>query len=95
MNEDTVSETSSMKHTPPTMAKETKRVFRKPIIPCPGLALTPQIVLSDSCNWPKTPLAPKSATTTPTTVPMIPAFGFLALEQLILPRFCGPGGVLG
>ena len=67
---DAVSETRSKKHTPATMAKDKNRARRKLTRLLPGFGLTPQMVLSASCNWPNTPLAPKSATAIPTTVAM-------------------------
>jgi hypothetical protein len=55
------------------MAKERKRERINPTIPAPGFAFTPQMVLRAFCNWPKTPLAPKSAS----KIPMIVARKFL------------------
>src|SRR5438094_6309516 len=63
------------KQTPATIAKERKRERKNPVMPAPGLAFTPQIVLSAFCNWPKTPLAPKSARKIPVIVASKPLFG--------------------
>ena len=54
-------------------------------MPCPGLAFTPQIVFSASCNWPNTPLAPNNAMATAITVPTMPFFFWLEVESMICP----------
>ena len=77
-----VSETRSKKQTPATMAKDKNRARRKLTRLLPGFGLTPQMVLSASCNWPNTPLAPKSATAIPTTVAMALAVGLPALAAM-------------
>src|SRR5438874_5973388 len=46
---------------PPTIANDRKRERKKAQMPPPGLAFTPQMVLSASCSCPKTSLAPKRA----------------------------------
>src|SRR5205823_694426 len=76
-----VSETRSKKHTPATMAKDKNRARRKLVRLLPGI-LTPQMVLSASCNWPNTPLAPKSATAIPTTAATALAVGLPALAAM-------------
>jgi hypothetical protein len=58
----------SRKQIPRTMAKETNRWRRKEkraCFPKPGAGTTPQMVLSASWSWAKTPVAPKIRTATP------------------------------
>ena len=81
---ESVNETSRRKHTPPTMPKERNRARKKPMMPAPGLGLTLHTVLSASWSCPKTPLAPKSATTTPTAVAKMPWDGLEAFEAMSL-----------
>ena len=53
-------------------------------MPAPGLGFTPHTVLSASCNWPKIPLAPNSASTMPNTVARMPLEGLAALAAMLL-----------
>jgi hypothetical protein len=79
---ETVNETRSKKHTPATMANDKNRARRKLARLLPGLGLTPQTVFSASCNWPNTPLAPKSATAMPTVVATTLAAGLPVLVAM-------------
>jgi len=78
------------------MAKDKNRARRKLARLLPGFGLTPQMVLSASCNWPNTPLAPKSATAIPTTVATALAVGLPALAAIVPPppwRCCDQGRI--
>ena len=71
-----ISDVSSMNPVPSTIENERKRSRSTVLSTRPGFGITPHTVFSASCNWPNTPPAPMSSTTSPVSVARMLSDGF-------------------